>query len=88
MNLTRFPPENQDTGLQLPKLEITPAHNLPPSSTPTQHLSPVISTLGAEAKKALEMIGGWWKIKSYDPRVRVRGLTVPGPRAARHREQE
>jgi hypothetical protein len=43
---------------------------------------------GAETYKALEVFRGWWRINTNDPRVRVTGMRIPGPRSGKNREQE
>jgi hypothetical protein len=43
---------------------------------------------GAEAYKGLEVISDWWRIKTNDPRVQIKGMRLPGPRSVKNREQE
>jgi hypothetical protein len=62
-------------------LTITPLHN--PSATGYQTMP-----FGAEAYKALEVFTQWWKIKTIDPRVSIKGMRIPGPRSGKNREQE
>jgi hypothetical protein len=42
----------------------------------------------AETYKALEVAMGWWKIRTNDPRVQIKGMRIPGPRSGKNREQE
>lgn len=59
-------------------------------STPSQCPPATRYTLPfrAEAYKALEVFTDWWRIKTTDPRVSIKGMRVPGPRSGRNREQE
>ena len=42
----------------------------------------------AEAYKASETFADWWRIKTTDPRVSIKGMRIPGPRSGKNREQE
>jgi len=59
----------------------TPVHNPP---TTQNHTMP----FGAEAYKVLGVFSEWWRIKTKDPRVQIKGMRVPGPRSGKNREQE
>jgi hypothetical protein len=62
-------------------LTTTPLHN--PSATGYQTMP-----FGAETYKALEVLTDWWRIKTNDPRVQIKGMRIPGPRSGKNREQE
>jgi hypothetical protein len=56
-----------------------------PNSTVTQDYT---MPFRAETYKALEVVMGWWKIRTKDPRVQIKGMRIPGPRSVKNREQE
>ena len=56
-----------------PDLPVTPYHTMP---------------FEAETDKALEAVVDWWRIRSNDPRVQIKGMRIPGPRSGKTREQE
>jgi hypothetical protein len=56
-----------------------------PDSSFTQYY---IMPFRAEAYKALEVVVDWCRIRTNDPRVRVTGMRIPGPRSGKSREQE
>jgi hypothetical protein len=62
-------------------LTTTPLHN-----PPANGYQPM--PFGAETYKALEVVMGWWKIRTNDPRIQIKGMRIPGPRSVKNREQE
>jgi len=56
-----------------PDLPVTQYHTMP---------------FGAEVSKALEAVVDWWRIRSNDPRVQIKGMRTQGPRSGKNREQE
>jgi hypothetical protein len=82
MNITTPPPASPIQNPQKVQLNIASITNL----SATRY--PLMATFGSETMKAMEMAAEWWRIRTNDPRVKIRGMTIPGPRAGKNREQE